>query len=592
MSITILPSLTAESGAVDAALARLAAERVVERIWARDHRVWAPEPTEIADRLGWLDAPETMAAALPRLRALADEIRAAGFRRILLLGMGGSSLAPEVLARSLGAAPGFPSLRILDSTHPEAVRDALDHAAREPTLFVVATKSGGTVETLSFCHSFFTQRAERVGPERAGEAFLAITDPGSGLAALAQRLGFRHTLLNDPEVGGRFSALTFFGLAPAALIGADLDRILASAAAARAACRREDPRDNPGALLGAILGALALRGRDKLALATDPALPGLDDWVEQLVAESSGKAGRGILPLVGTSPATLHAGAPDRLLVHTVIEAADERDAAGAAAGPEPLDTLDALVAAGQPMVRVRAGEVHDLGGLFFVWQMATAVAGAVLGINPFDQPDVEAAKVQARRFVAAYRSQGRLPEPEPIAELGEIRVYGELSAELLADATRAGAGPTAACAALLATFARATVPRGYVGLQAYLPPGEAMDRALALLREALGRHCGRAVTLGYGPRFLHSTGQLHKGDARLGRFVQITAEPRVEVPIPDALGDSGAALSYGVLIRAQALGDAEALRAAGRPLLRLHVAGAPEEAIRALAETLVETLG
>jgi len=599
--------------AVDAALADLGARRVIDRIWARDHTVWRPEPAEIANRLGWLDVAARMRSEVGAIRAWVDGVRAAGFTHALLLGMGGSSLAPEVFRQTFGVAPGHLDLAVLDSTDPGAV---LRHARRlDPwrTLFVVSTKSGGTVETLSLFKYFFNRVADAVGTAQAGEHFAAITDPGSGLADLAGHHGFRTTWLSDPDIGGRFSALSHFGLVPAALVGVDLDRLLGRAVDMMERCGRGS--DNPAAVLGATMATLARAGRDKLTFILAPEIAAFGDWVEQLVAESTGKDGTGILPVVGEPPAPSRVFGDDRCFVHLcmndlqprkdgaqvrrVAGSVGERKASGgpAVGGIWDEAAIQSLRDAGHPVIRLELADRYDLGGQLFLWEMATAVAGAVLGIQPFDQPDVEAAKARARLVTAAFSETGRLPEPAPDLVAGGIAVYldaaGDVAEDVLRDASP-GADDVAPAlgvarapdpAAALARFAAAAPSGGYIAVQAYLPPTPATDEALAALRSALRARARRAVTVGYGPRFLHSTGQLHKGDAGRGVFVQFTADPVEDAAIPDEAGRPASAMTFGVLERAQALGDGQALAAAVRPVLRLHLGTAVLAGLRSLAD-------
>ncbi len=513
--------------AVDAALEEIDRKRIIARIWEHDHTVWKPEPQEIANRLGWLHTAEAMQGQVPRLAALARAVRDAGYHDLLLLGMGGSSLAPELFGRVFtGQAPNLPRLAVLDSTDPDAI---LAHATRlDParTLFLISTKSGTTVETLSLFKFFYNRVAEALGAGQAGNHFWAITDPGSKLDDLACHYGFRETFLNDPNIGGRYSALSFFGLVPAALVGVDLPRLLERALAAARACGPEvAARDNPAAWLGAILGELANAGRNKITLVVSPTLAGLDDWAEQLLAESTGKEGKGLVPVVGEPPGPPEVYGDDRLFVYVGAEEPEE-------------------IGRAHPVVRLPVRDLYDLGAQFFLWELATAVAGQRLGINPFDQPDVEAAKVLARQAVAAYRQSGALPPDEP--------------------------APLTAAA--LNRFLAQARPGDYIALQAYVRPTAETDAALHRLRLRLRDRLKLATTVGYGPRFLHSTGQLHKGDAGGGLFLQFTSDPVQDLPIPDEAGSPGSSMTFGVLKMAQALGDRQALLHAGRRVIRFHL--------------------
>lgn len=519
------------------AVERLAAERVYERILARDHTLWQPDPEEIANRLGWLDSPRVMRDQIGAIQALVDTVRSEGFTHALLLGMGGSSMAPEVFRTVYGVADGFLDLAVLDSTHPDAVlakARALDPAR---TLFLPATKSGGTVETLSLLKYFYNRSATALGPEAAGAHFAAITDPGSGLEALAQELGFRHIFRNDPDIGGRYSALSFYGLVAAGAIGTDLDRLLDCAQTALA-----DPQ--PGIELGAFLGAGADAGRDKLTLIASPSIQAAGAWIEQLVAESTGKDGKGLLP-IDLEPPTDRYGT-DRLFAYLRLD--DALD-----------DQVAALAAAGHPVLRLELEDTYDLGAAFFHWEIATAIAGFFLAIHPFDQPNVETAKILAREMVDAYQQHGQLPTQEPALVEGDLALYGEVQVatikEALTDFLSAGENT-----------------RAYIALQAYIHATPDATEALQALRHALLAHTGLATTLGFGPRFLHSTGQLHKGDAGHGLFLQLTDDANEDTPIPDAAGTDASGMSFGVLAQAQALGDRQALIDQGRAVLRIHL--------------------
>ncbi|MFU8857882.1 MAG: bifunctional transaldolase/phosoglucose isomerase [Deferrisomatales bacterium] len=543
-------------------------DRVVPRLWARDHTLWHPEPDEIADRLGWLGLPEAMEGEVDRLEAFADEVRSEGITRALVLGMGGSSLAPEVFGKVFGGgAPGAEpgdragvSVGILDTTDPGAVLAAAGTHPPAKTLYLVATKSGTTVEPLSLFRFFHGRAVEALGAQAAGRHFAAVTDPGSRLAELAREHRFREVFLAEPNVGGRYAALTHFGLVPAALAGADLRRLLERARQEARRCGKA--AGNPGARLGAILAEAARAGRDKVTLvASGPAAP-FGDWAEQLLAESTGKDGRGLVPVVGepVGPPEVYGG--DRLFVHLGL------------AGDAALDgAVGALEAAGHPVVRLDLDDLYDLGGQFFRWEFATAVAAWRLGVHPFDQPDVEAAKVLAREMATAYQREGALPEPEPALRDRELTVFGDVRGSSAGEALRSFLGQGG--------------PGAYVALHAYLQPCPGHDGPLRALQAAIRDRTRLATTLGYGPRFLHSTGQLHKGGPAAGLFVQLTADDRQDAVIPDAPGGAIHALTFGVLKRAQALGDARALADRGRPVLRIHLGESAGAGLRRLKEAL-----
>lgn len=533
---------------IDAALAKMDADTIIKRIWNLDHTVWHPEPQEITNRLGWLYIAEEMKAHVDELQAFADTVRQDGFTHVLLLGMGGSSLAPEVFRQTFGVKEGYLDLAILDSTDPDYVRAYERDLDLSRTVFIVATKSGGTVETLSFFKYFYNAVMDIVGPADVGNHFIAITDPGSKLETLAEAYDFRATFLNNPNIGGRYSTLSYFGLLPAALLGVDIGLVLERALQSSAACASSVAAlKNDGAVVGAMMGELAKAGRDKLTFITSPQLENFGDWVEQLIAESTGKNGKGILPVVRE-----HVGSPDvygddRVFVYMHLK--DEKSKAA---------EVEALVDAGFPVLTLMLDDVYDLGEQYFLWEFATAVAGYVLGIQPFDQPNVESAKIRAREMVTAYIETGTLPSQEVALRDGGISVYGDVSADTVAEA--------------LEQFLAQTDGGDYVVLQAYVPPTAAATTALQDLRHRIRNQYKVATALGYGPRFLHSTGQLHKGDAGNGLFIQFTSHAQQDTDIPDEAGDETSSMTFGVLKLAQALGDRQALLDNQRRVIRFDL--------------------
>jgi transaldolase / glucose-6-phosphate isomerase len=533
-------AITAQLGkyetAVTQALIQLQEEQIIDRIWDHDHTVWADSPEEITNRLGWLHSPQEMAGKIDELSQFAAELQEESYTDVLLLGMGGSSLAPELLATVFGPSSDGLTLTVLDSTDPGAVLAQEQRLNLAHTLFVVATKSGGTAETLSFFKYFYNRTLAELGANEVGRHFVAITDPGSKLEKIATELNFRRTFLNDPDIGGRYSVLSYFGLLPAALVGLDLAKLLQRAEQAATNCNPDnDPvtGDNQGAFLGSVMGVLTQEGRDKLTLITSPDLANFGDWVEQLVAESTGKAGQGILPVVGEPLMGTALYGEDRLFVYMQLGNDISHQAA-----------MDQLAALGHPVLTIALTDLYDLGGQFFVWEMATAVASYHLQINPFDQPNVESAKVEARRMMDAYEETGQLPEGE--------------SAPLTAQA--------------LATFVDQAQAGDYIALQAFVQPTPETDELLLNLRLWLFEQTQLATTLGYGPRFLHSTGQLHKGDDGNGLFIQFTSDADKDVAIPNEPGGEESAVSFNTLKLAQALGDAQALRDENRRLIRFHL--------------------
>ncbi len=507
------------------------------RLWQKDPTLWAPSPQpEIADRLGWLNLPEMRREQVDDLTAFATEIKIAGFRHVVVLGMGGSSLAPDVFRATFEPAAGYPVLVVLDSTHPAAVRAVEAQVDLARTLFIVSSKSGTTVEPLSFFRYFWARVAE--GSRTPGHHFVAITDPGTPLEHLAHDRGFRRVFQAPPDVGGRYSALTVFGLVPAALMGVDLQRLLDRARRmAKASAPSVPEADNPTLVLGAALGELTLVGRDKVTFETTPGLAAFPAWVEQLIAESTGKKGKGIIPIVGEAPASPHVYGPDRFFVHLYLDQDDAvaLDARGAA-----------LEASGHPVARIQLTETADLGQEFFRWECGVAAAGAVLGINPFDQPDVELAKDLARQAMGRDRSSLTVAGPNlPVVSVQP-------------------GTPQDAVATALRSWMNQARPGDYVALQAYLEPSAAATAALERVRLLLRDRLALATTVGYGPRFLHSTGQLHKGGPSTGLFLQLTDDPTTDLAVPES------DYTFGALLRAQALGDLLALQQRGRRVLRV----------------------
>jgi glucose-6-phosphate isomerase len=546
-----MTTITADLGAlgpkVDATLARMTREQVVDRIWRGDYTLWKPQPTEITNRLGWLDVAERMRPQLAEITAVAQAVRAEGYTHALLMGMGGSSLAPDTFRRTFGVAAGALDLSVLDSTDPDAVLAVQQRLDPARTLFIVSTKSGGTVETFSFFRYFYRWTVQKLGASAAGAHFIAITDPGSALADTAREYHFRATFLNDPNIGGRYSAMSHFGLVPAVLIGADVPRLID-----RAVAMAKD-RD-AAARLGAILGELAVAGRDKVTFVLSPGVAAFATWVEQLIAESTGKEGKGIVPIADEPLGAPDVYGADRLFVHIALPGDTTHDTA-----------LAALRAAGQPVVRIDITDPYDLGGEIFLWEMATAIVGWRLEINPFDQPNVEAAKVLARQMTKAYETSGKLPELSPTAQGNGLTVY-EAAPSGVTDVTK-----------IVHAFLHLAERGDYVAIQAYVAPSEATTAALAALRVAVRDHLKVATTVGYGPRFLHSTGQLHKGDGGHGVFLQIVTRPATTVGIPNTADSDVSGMTFGVLKEAQALGDRQALLNVKRRVLRVDPASVPD---------------
>lgn len=554
-------ALRITSGASGAAIAARAAAmreaRFGPRLAAHDDALWGDDPAHrkvAANRLGWLDVARTIAPRLDELEAFAAEVAAEGFTHAVLLGMGGSSLAPEVFRTTFGVAPGRLDLAVLDNTSPAAVRAIAATHDLARTLFVVASKSGGTIEVTSF-EKHFWDAVSAVRGADAGRAFVAITDPGTGLEAHARARGYRRVFHNPPDIGGRYSALSVFGLLPSALIGADVRAMLAAAAGELAATAADG---GEGLVLGAALGELALAGRDKMTLVASPAFASLGVWIEQLVAESTGKSGRGIVPVAGEPLAAPAAYGADRVFV-----------ALGAPSLPAAeASALDALAAAGHPVIRWDSPAPTDLGADMVRWEVATAAASAVLGVDPFDEPNVSEAKAATKAVLERCLAEGRFPERVPAA------THGAMSAFVPAGAASPGADPAAWLDAL---FAQAK-DGDYFAVLAYLQRTDAREASLEAVRLAARGRMKLAGTLGYGPRFLHSTGQLHKGGAPNGVFLQVTADEG-DAPVP------GEPFTFAVLRAAQAAGDFEVLETRGRRVLRVHLGADADAGLAALAK-------
>ncbi|MBN1889945.1 MAG: bifunctional transaldolase/phosoglucose isomerase [Thermoflexales bacterium] len=533
--------------AVDEALDKLAAQRFASRLWAKDGSLWKDDPAEQASiraRLGWLEAPRLFLSRCDELEAFSAELKQAGFSHALLLGMGGSSMAPELFRTTFGVAEGYLDLHVLDTTDPASVLAAEQALDLPHTLFIVASKSGGTIEVMSF-FKYFYDKLRAIKGEAAGENFVAITDPGTSLEKLAAEKNFRHTFLNPPDIGGRYSALSYFGLLPAALLGMDVRRLLKGASEMASACAPEIPLpQNPGAWMGAVMGGLHEAGRDKLTFALSPQIAAFGYWLEQLVAESTGKEGKGILPVESEPLGEPVTYGDDRLFVHLKLDGDETHTAA-----------LAALQAAGQPVVTLHLGDVYELGGEFFRWELATAAASALMGVNPFDQPDVQGSKVNTQAMLDEYVKTGCLPE----------------TLAVLADT----------CEPALKGCLHQVKPGDFIALMAYIQHTPEHDALLAELRARLRDRFQVATTVGYGPRFLHSTGQLHKASGAKGVFIQITADAPRDVPIP------GEAYSFGVLLAAQAMGDMQALLVRRRRALRLHLTGGVREGLEHLLQSL-----
>ncbi|MEE8425499.1 MAG: glucose-6-phosphate isomerase [Elusimicrobiota bacterium] len=535
---------------------------IIGRLWSKDASLWKEEEAHkavIENSLGWLRMPELMPARLKELSGFAEEVRKAGFSHIAVLGMGGSSLAPEVFRRSLSFKKGFPKLQVLDSTDPETVSALEKRADPVKTLYLVASKSGSTVEPNRMLDYFYA-KVKKTKERTAGENFIAVTDPGSSLVDKAKKFGFRKAFLNFADIGGRFSALSYFGLVPAALAGADVKKILASANKMAEACRK-DSADNPGLALGTWLAEHAAAGRDKLTLLLPPEIESLGLWLEQLLAESTGKEGKGVVPIAG-EPHSAHYG-EDRVFVHVDLKGSKDKKTAALA---------KRLADAGRPLQTLEMKDANDLGAEIFRWEIATAVLGQKLGINPFDQPNVQLAKEKAKSLMAGLKRDGSLPSVSANAEADGLSL--SFSKASLVFFKKSSSSPIDSA---IKSFLSSAKPADYVGLLSYLCSDGNYEKDIVELRTSLLNKTQLAIQAGYGPRYLHSTGQLHKGGPNSGLFILISRSDGPDFDIP------GAGHSFGQLIRAQALGDFQALDDAGRRAVLIRITGDPSKALSRL---------
>jgi transaldolase / glucose-6-phosphate isomerase len=524
----------------------------LRRLWERDATLWTG--SDEAKWLGWLGIADDRLANMEPLKDLAAEVKQAGFSHALLLGMGGSSLGPEVLAETFGRQPGYPELLVLDSTDPAQIKAFEDRIDLAKTLFIVSSKSGTTLEPNILKEYFFGRVKAVLGAEAAGDRFIAITDPNSQLERIARSEGFRHVYFGDPGIGGRYSVLSDFGMVPAAIMGLDVCALLDETEEMVRSCASSlPPRDNPGAVLGTILGVSARHERDKLTIVTSPGLRDFGAWLEQLIAESTGKQGKGLIPVDGETLGAPDVYGTDRLFASMRLEG--EADAAQDQA-------IDALQRAGYPVIRIVLRDRGQLGQEFFRWEIATAVAGAIIGINTFDQPDVEASKIKTRELTAKYEKSGHLPPEQPVLEAGGFKLFTDKNnAEQLK-----GMGAGASLESWLAAHFGRLGPGDYCALLAYIERNEAHRDALQRSRLLIRDRRKVATCLGFGPRFLHSTGQAYKGGPNSGVFLQITCEDRDDLPIP------GRKFTFGTVKAAQARGDFDVLAERGRRALRLHL--------------------
>jgi transaldolase / glucose-6-phosphate isomerase len=539
------------ASAVKANMADWQSGRKMQRLWQGDASLWTK--ADEAQWLGWLDINEEQMAHLTVFRGLANEVWSAGFKHVLLLGMGGSSLCPEVLRVTFGQIAGYPNLHVLDSTDPAQVKACENKIDIARSLFIVSSKSGSTLEPNIFKQYFFERTQQVVGAQKAGSHFIAITDPGSHLQKVAEGDHFRLLYYGRPSIGGRYSALSNFGMIPAAVMGIDTKKFLDRAQEMVKACGADVAvEDNPGAMLGIILGTAAVAGRDKLTIITSHDISDLGAWLEQLLAESTGKIGRGIIPVDREKLGSPEVYGNDRVFVYVATEHATDVAVEG---------KIAALENAGQPVVRIAMHDIYDIGAEFFRWEIATAVAGSIIGINAFNQPDVEASKVVTRELTSAYEKTGSLPAEKPLLEDDGIKLFTDEknAAELARSADKSLAG-------YLQAHLWRIKAGDYFATLGYIQMNAEHEKALQAIRHALRDKKRVATCLGFGPRFLHSTGQAYKGGPNSGVFLQITCDDALELPVP------GQKYTFGVVKAAQARGDFEVLAGRGRRALRVHL--------------------
>lgn len=556
-------------GAVDAAAADWRDNNKVERFWKKDASLWTKDGEE--KWLGWIDIVERQQKDAASFKALATDIKSAGFQSALLLGMGGSSLCPEVLAVTFGPQAGFPAMHIVDSTDPAQVKAARDKVDLAKTVAIVASKSGSTLEPNVLKQYFFSEMEKVVGAGEAGRHFIAITDPGSKMEQVAKADGFRHIFYGDPEIGGRYSALSNFGVVAATVAGLDTDKLLAEAAKAVSSAKKP-VNENPGVQLGLILGSAANSGRDKITIFTSPEIYDLGAWLEQLIAESTGKVGKGITPVDREAIGAPAVYGNDRIFAYVrLANTADKSQD----------DKVAALEAAGHPVVHFEISNLYEIFGQFFTWEIATAVAGSIMGINPFNQPDVESAKVETRSLTSAYEKTGKLPERSPVLKDSGVEIYAtDKYAAKLKDVA-----PSATLAGYLKAHLGQIHGGDYFATLAFLPMFTENEEIIQGFRHKVRDAKRVATCLGFGPRFLHSTGQDYKGGPNTGVFLQITADHAVDVPIP------GQKYSFGVVIAAQAAGDLAVLESRGRRALRVHLGKDVAAGLKTLASAVEQAL-
>src|SRR6266496_220894 len=541
----------------------------VARLWKGDATLWSG--SDEANWLGWLGIVDQQLANLTAFRRIADDAKDGGFTSILLLGMGGSSLCPEVLEKTFGHIPGFPRLHVLDSTDPAQIKTFESKVDLSKTLFVVASKSGSTLEPNIYKQYFFHRVKQVVGADQAGSRFIAITDPGSKMQRVAESDHFRHIFYGLASIGGRYSALSNFGMVPASLMGIDTAEFLKRTKKMVDASSASVPvEENPAVVLGLILGIAALQGRDKLTIIASPGISDLGAWLEQLIAESTGKDGKGIIPVDREELGAPAVYGSDRIFAYLRHEGS---------VSPQQDTAVHVLEQAGQPVVRIALDDIYDLGQEFFRWEIATAVAGSVIGINAFNQPDVEASKVVTRELTSAYEKTGSLPAEEPVVTDGSIKLFTD---SRNADALSKIAGSDKTLSGYLRAHLGGISAGDYFALLGYIEMNDAHEAALQKMRHAVRDKKRVATCLGFGPRFLHSTGQAYKGGPNRGVFLQITCDDAADLPVPEQK------YTFGIVKAAQARGDFQVLADRGRRALRVHIGGDLQSGLARLSSALV----
>jgi transaldolase/glucose-6-phosphate isomerase len=541
----------------------------VRRLWQSDASLWTG--ADESNWLGWLGIVQEQLAHISALQEIAADIKKAGFKYALLLGMGGSSLCPEVLRMTFGKIEGYPEMHVLDSTDPAQIKALEAKIDLSSTICIVSSKSGSTLEPNIYKQYFFERIKEKVGDAEVGKHFIAITDPGSKMQEVAERDKFRKIFAGVPSIGGRYSALSNFGMVPAAIMGIDVSKFLTSTAEMVKACGAASPADaNPGALLGMIMGVAAHLGRDKITIAASPGISDLGAWLEQLIAESTGKLGKGIIPVDREPLAKPATYGTDRVFAYLRLETAPNKSQDSA---------IDALEAAGHPVVRITVEDIYNLGQEFFRWEIATAVAGAVIGINAFNQPDVEASKIETKKLTSEYEKSGKLPDESPFFEGDGIKLYAD---EKNTDALK---GRPRLVEVLKAHLGRLHAG-DYFALLGYITMNDANEKALQAIRLAVRDKKKVATVLGFGPRFLHSTGQAYKGGPNSGVFLQITCDDAVDLPVP------GQKYTFGIVKAAQARGDFAVLAERGRRALRVHLGKDVAAGLATLTKAVKQAIG